>query len=82
MAGSLAFQTDVDIANRALQHLRKRRIGAFSDSSQQAQELGFIFDKVREAELRNNLWRFATRRTVMWPISTVSGRSVMVSVIL
>ena len=73
MAGSLAFQTDVDIANRALQHLRKRRIGAFSDSSQQAQELGFIFDKVREAELRNNLWRFATRRTVMWPISTVSA---------
>jgi len=70
MTSSLAFQTSVDIANRALQHCRMLRIVAFTDSSPNAKETGFVFDKVREAELRSNLWRFATKRVVLRPIDT------------
>src|SRR5712691_5942198 len=70
MAGSLGYQTAIDIANRALQHCRMRRITAFTDSSGNAKETGFVYDKLREAELRCNLWRFATKRVILRPIST------------
>src|SRR5712691_3659686 len=70
MAGSLGYQTAIDIANRALQHCRMKRIVAFTDSSANAKETGFVYDKLREAELRCNLWRFATKRVILRPIST------------
>src|SRR5229473_401426 len=70
MAGSLGYQTAVDIANRALQHCRMKRIVAFTDSVANAKETGFVYDKLREAELRCNLWRFATKRAILRPIST------------
>ena len=70
MAGSLGYQTSLDIANRALQHCRVNRIAAFTDSSFAAKETGFVYDKLREAELRCNLWRFATKRTVLRAIQT------------
>ncbi len=72
MAGSLAYQKAVDIANRALQHCRKRRVNSISppDQSQQAQEVSFVYDKLREAELQCNLWRFATKRVILRPIET------------
>lgn len=67
MAG-LAYQTSLDIANRALQHLRVRRIFSFSDSTLAAKETNFVYDKLRQAELRNNLWRFATKRTMLYAL--------------
>ncbi len=67
-----AYKTREDIANRALQHLRMKRIISLipPDSSANAQETAFVYDKVREAELRNNVWRFAIRRTILRAVDT------------
>src|SRR5438132_499877 len=55
-----AFQTPVDIGNRALQHCGAARMDAtlgFNDtSSRGASEIAFCYDKLRRAELRRNLW--------------------------
>jgi hypothetical protein len=63
------FQSPVDIANRGMQHIGAVRIGAlgFGELSVQASECGFVYDKVRRAELRRNVWRFATRLCVLRP---------------
>src|SRR6185437_8862206 len=66
---SLGFTSPVDIANRALQHVGASRITAFSDDSKQASETFFCYDKLRRAELRRNIWRFATRRAPLRPIN-------------
>ncbi len=67
-----AYKTREDVANRALQHLRMKRIISLipPDSSANAQEMAFVYDKVREAELRNNVWRFAIRRAILRAIDT------------
>lgn len=59
------FTQPVDIANRALQHLGANRIATMSDTSKQAQEVSFAYDKLRQAELRRHVWRFAVRRVMM-----------------
>lgn len=61
------YRTDVDIANRALQHCGALRIGAsgFSENSKNASETAFCYPKVREAELRRNVWTFACRRAML-----------------
>jgi hypothetical protein len=72
VAGSLGYQTSIDIANRALQHCRMHRIASFNDSSANAKETGFVYDKLREAELRSNIWRFAIKRAILRPIVPLS----------
>jgi hypothetical protein len=62
------FTTPLDIVNRALQHCGRRRIFSFTDLTDNAQEMAFLYDKLRRAELRRNVWTFATRRTVLRPI--------------
>jgi hypothetical protein len=64
------FQTPVDIANRALQRCGATRIASFTDDSKNASETAFVYDKVRDAELRRNVWTFATRRAVIRPVNT------------
>ncbi len=59
------FVTPIDICNRALQHLGARRITSFADASIQASEMAFSYDKLRQAELRRNTWRFSTRRAAL-----------------
>lgn len=59
------FDTPVDIINRALQHCRQPRITTVTDHSEQAEETVFMYDKLREAEMSINLWRFATRRVIL-----------------
>lgn len=61
----MAFIQPLDIANLALLRLGQPRIGAFTDSSKGASEMAFVYDKLRQAELEANLWRFATKRTVL-----------------
>jgi hypothetical protein len=63
-----AFQAPIDVMNRAAQHMRLPRIASPLDFSQVAQELNFAYDKIRQAELRRNLWRFATRRQQVRPL--------------
>jgi len=64
------FVTNVDIANRALQHCGADRIVAFTDLSKNASAVAFVYDKVRTAELRRNVWRFATRKVVLRAVQT------------
>ena len=69
----MGFTVDVDVANRALQHCGQPRIDAtlgFSEGTQRAQEIQFAYGKIKRAELRDNPWRFATRRTPLRAIDT------------
>lgn len=68
-----AFQTPVDITNRGLQHCGAPRLDAtlgFSENSKRARELGFMYDKLRPAELQRSVWTFATRKAPIRPIDT------------
>lgn len=67
------FQTAIDVANRACQHCGVPLLDAtlgFSEVSTRSSALQFAYGKVKRAELRRNVWRFATRRTVIRPIDT------------
>ena len=70
-----AFETPVDIANRACQHLGKPRVYTLfpiPDQSDAAQEIAACYHKVRAAELRRNLWAFATRYCALRALDTTS----------
>ena len=66
------YRTPVDIANCALQHCGANRLGSsgFSENSKNASETAFRYGKLRETELRRNVWTFATRRAVLRAIDT------------
>lgn len=64
----MAFATQEDIGNRALQHVGAKRIASFSDTSRNAAEVAFCYDKLRVAELRRAVWGFATRRAILRPV--------------
>ena len=70
-----SFRHPVHIANRALQHCGARRIDieeGFQEDSKSAQEVSACYDNLREAELRENTWKFAIRHAVLRPIETTS----------
>lgn len=69
----MEFQTPVDVANRALQHCGAQRIDpalGFAEISKRASETAFAYGKLREAELRRNVWTFACRRAALRAIDT------------
>lgn len=68
----MTFSTSVDIANRACQHVGVTRIADFTEDSLQAGELSFCYDKLRRAELRRNVWRFAIKRAPLRPMTTTT----------
>lgn len=70
------FLIKEDIGNRALQRLGAKRITTFSDTSKNAAEIAFCYDKLRVAELRRSPWRFASRRTNLRIITATSYRFV------
>ena len=70
MAGG--FSIPEDIANRALQHLGVERIASFAENSKAADETQFVFDKLRQAELRRNVWRFSIRRSIIRALTTTT----------
>ena len=65
-----AFNSSLDIGNRAAQHCGAKRISSFSEISVAASEISFAYDKLREAELQSNLWTFAIKKTPLRPINT------------
>lgn len=65
-----AFQTVLQIANRACQHMGATRITALTDDSVQASEIAANYDLLREAEQRRNVWRYSIRKAVLRPIDT------------
>ena len=66
------FLLPVDIANRGLQHVGEKRIAAFTDSSKNASEVNFCYDKLRKAELQRNIWRFAIREAILRPVGATT----------
>lgn len=72
----MGYLTNIDIANRALQHVGAMRIASFQDNSKQAAEAGFCYDKVRAAELRSRVWRFAIRRAVLRALTATTKRFI------
>lgn len=68
------FNNPVDIANRALQHCGAARISSLTEDSKNASEVAFCYDKLRTAELRRNVWRFAIRRAALRTITDTTKR--------
>jgi hypothetical protein len=68
----MPFLDSLDIANRALQHLGGNQIASVTEDSKNNQELSFVYDKVRRAELRRNSWRFAIKKAVLRPLDTTT----------
>lgn len=66
------FLTPTDIGSRAAQYCGQPQLDptlGFADpSSKAAAEIGFVYDKLRKAELQLNTWRFAIRLAVLRPI--------------
>ena len=62
----MAFKAPVDILNRSNQHCGVSRVSTFTDTtSKAAMEGAFAYDKLRLAELSENLWKFATRTVIL-----------------
>lgn len=72
----MSFMDSLDIANRALFHLGATRIQSPSEDSKNNTTMAFLYDKLRPAELRRNVWRFATRRAVMRPVDPTTLKLV------
>lgn len=66
----MSYANPYDIANRALLHCGTRLITTFSDNSRQAVYTGAAYDKLRPAELRSRLWKFALRTIPLRAITT------------
>lgn len=70
------FRNPVDIANRGLQQCGSPRLidetEGFNEISVQATNCAFVYDKLRRAELRRNLWRFSIRHAILRPFDTTS----------
>jgi hypothetical protein len=69
------FRTAIDIANRACDHVGVTLIDAtlgFTENSKQARRIGAVYGKLRRAELRRNVWRFAIRNTFIRPLDTAT----------
>lgn len=64
--------TKVDISNRALQHVGALRINGFTDGSRNALEVNFMWPFIRQACLRDSVWRFALRRIAMRNITSTT----------
>lgn len=71
----VAFRTPVDIGNRGLQHCGATRIDpvlGFTENSKNASEVAFCYDKLREAELRRNVWTHACRRAMLRAVDSTT----------
>ncbi len=72
------FASPLDIANRALDHLGvPEPLVNFTDTTRvEPAVLGRIYHRVRRAELRRNVWRFAIRRAWLQAISATTMQLV------
>ena len=72
-----AYLTPIDIANSALDYNGADPIVAFTDNSARAAIVSREYDKLRDTELRRNVWVFATRKA---PLRAVDINTYMVEV--
>ena len=68
------YLTPIDIANRALDHCGIPNIAAFTDNTKAADRTNAVYDKLRTAELRRNVWRFAVRKMALRAVDTCARR--------
>lgn len=70
----MSFQNPIDVCNVGMQHIGATRVGnaGFAEDSVQASECSFAYDKLRQAELRRNAWRFAIKLCPLRPLSQTS----------
>jgi len=66
------YTAPVDIGNRALQHLGAKRMIALTDASKNAAAVANCYDKLRQSELRRNVWRMSIRRAPLRPVDTTT----------
>jgi hypothetical protein len=59
------FNTKEDIGNRALDHCGQEHVTSFDDPNKAGRLLTSNYDKVRQAELRRNVWRFSIKRVAL-----------------
>lgn len=64
------YRQPLDIANRALQHCGVTRMTSFDQDHKNADAVSFVYDKLRQAELRRNLWRFTIREVALRALDT------------
>jgi hypothetical protein len=65
----MPFLDSLDIARRSCQHLGIARIETIDEDSKANQELANAYDKLREAELRRNLWQFSIKLACLRPMT-------------
>ena len=68
----MPYLDSLDLANRACQHIGVPQIQTIDEDSRQNTELAFAYDKVREAELRRNVWRCAIKTVVLRAIQSTT----------
>lgn len=68
----MGYLDSLDIGNRALQHCGLEPVLSVTEDSGRNKHAAFAYDKVRKAELRRNVWRFATRLAVLRPLTTTT----------
>lgn len=66
------YLDSMDIGNRACLHVGAPAILSVDEDTDQNYYCSFAYDKLRRAELRRNVWRFATRRAMLRPIDTTT----------
>lgn len=65
----MPFIDSLDIANRACDHLGQSPIESITEDSSKNEILARVYDKLRPAELRRNVWIFSKRKVILRPIS-------------
>lgn len=71
------FQTPTDIGNRAAQHCGAEMMDpvlGFDEKSKVARQVGFVYGKLRRAELERNVWTFAIRKA---PLRAVDANTML-----
>lgn len=68
----MPFLDSLDIANSGLQSLGANPILSVTEDSVNNLEMSACYDKLRRAELRRNVWRFAIRRTALRAMTTTT----------
>ncbi len=66
------FNSPLDIGNTAMQLLGQRQMVSLTEGSLSATEFNACYDRLRVAELRRNIWRFAIRRAAIRAIDTTT----------
>lgn len=66
------YLDSLDIANRAIEHCGLEPILSVTEDSNRNRHTAFAYDKLRRAELRRNVWRFAIRNVVLRPVDTTT----------